>query len=130
MSFFSQLSKEKYDFLRLYYLKEKNLTKCETEVLVLVLQGYINKEVAKKRGVKEKNIKFHLMNIYKKLHISRRTQIFWTLPLTNFVKVDDARLAPQQNEQAENPVANDENSESLEEGAIPKGISIVTDSID
>ena len=129
MSFFSKLSKEKYDFLRLYYLKEKNLTKCETEVLVLVLQGYINKEVAKKRGVKEKTVKFHLTNVYKKLNISRRTQIFWTLPLANFVKVDDARLAPQKNEQAENSVASDENNESLEEGAIPKGVSIVADSV-
>ena len=77
-------SEERKDMLRNYLLSKK-LSKCEAEVVILVIQGLINKEVASKLCVAEKTVKFHLTNVYKKLNISRRSQLVWTLPLFDFV---------------------------------------------
>ena len=64
----------------------QKLSRREVEVVVLVLEGLTNREVANRLCVAEKTVKFHLTNIYKKLHISRRSQIIWTLPLSDFVE--------------------------------------------
>lgn len=74
-------------FLRDYFLT-KNLSKSEIEVVILVLQGLINKEVAERLCVAEKTIKFHLGNAYKKLKIYRRSELIWTLPLADFINAD------------------------------------------
>ena len=74
-------------FLRDYFLT-KNLSKSEIEVVILVLQGLINKQVAEKLCVAEKTIKFHLGNAYKKLKIYRRSELIWTLPLADFINAD------------------------------------------
>ena len=79
---------EHKNFLRQHFLK-KNLSKAEVEVVILVLQGLINREVANRLCVAEKTIKIHLENAYKKLKISRRSQLIWTLPLRDFVEVDN-----------------------------------------
>ena len=71
-------------FLR-NHLAQK-LSRREVEVVVLVLEGLTNREVANQLCVAEKTVKFHLTNIYKKLNISRRSQIIWTLPLSDFVE--------------------------------------------
>ena len=80
------LTEEQKKFLRGYFLK-KTLSKSEVEVVILVLQGLINRDVANRLCVAEKTIKFHLGNAYKKLNISRRSQLIWTLPLADFVGV-------------------------------------------
>lgn len=67
------------------HLSQK-LSRREVEVVVLVLEGLTNREVANQLCVAEKTVKFHLTNIYKKLNISRRSQIIWTLPLSDFVE--------------------------------------------
>jgi len=60
------------------YEKEKqadnNLTLRETEVLELIAEGLINKEIAKKLYISEKTVKNHVSNIFKKLNVSDRTQ--------------------------------------------------------
>jgi len=57
--------------------KEKNekvkLTSREIEVLKLIAEGMINKEIAKKLYISEKTVKNHVSNIFKKLHVSDRT---------------------------------------------------------
>ena len=53
-------------------MRKKNLSRSEVEVVILVLQGLINREAANQFCVAEKTIKFHLGNAYKKLNISRR----------------------------------------------------------
>jgi len=51
-----------------------NLTSREIEVLKLIAEGMINKEIAKKLYISEKTVKNHVSNIFKKLHVSDRTQ--------------------------------------------------------
>lgn len=53
---------------------ENNLTSREIEVLELIAEGMINKEIAKKLYISEKTVKNHVSNIFKKLEVSDRTQ--------------------------------------------------------
>lgn len=52
----------------------KNLTNREIEVLKLIADGLINKEIAKKLYISEKTVKNHISNIFKKLDVNDRTQ--------------------------------------------------------
>ncbi|MCX7923422.1 MAG: response regulator transcription factor [Clostridia bacterium] len=58
--------------------KDKNdenaLTSREVEVLELIAEGMINKEIAKHLYISEKTVKNHVSNIFKKLNVSDRTQ--------------------------------------------------------
>jgi two-component system, NarL family, response regulator DegU len=51
-----------------------NLTAREIEVLELIAEGMINKEIAKQLYISEKTVKNHVSNIFKKLNVSDRTQ--------------------------------------------------------
>ena len=53
---------------------ENNLTSREIEVLELIAEGMINKEIAKVLYISEKTVKNHVSNIFKKLNVSDRTQ--------------------------------------------------------
>ena len=68
------------------YLQERGLSKREAEVVMLVVQGLTNKQVADRLCVAEKTVKFHLTNVYKRMKISRRSQIIWTLPMAQFIE--------------------------------------------
>lgn len=111
------LKEEHKKFLREYFLK-KNLSKSEVEVVILVLQGLINREVANRLCVAEKTIKFHLGNAYKKLNISRRSQLIWTLPLADFVGIADKTKTPKT---FDSSMKNRSNEEEI----IPCGISTI-----
>lgn len=50
------------------------LTKRETEVLKLITEGMLNKEIAHKLSISEKTVKNHVSNIFKKIKVSDRTQ--------------------------------------------------------
>jgi DNA-binding NarL/FixJ family response regulator len=50
------------------------LTAREAEILKLVAAGSTNGEVARVLWVTEQTVKFHLRNIYRKLHVANRTQ--------------------------------------------------------
>jgi DNA-binding NarL/FixJ family response regulator len=50
-----------------------SLSKREEEVLSLVAQGYINKEIADMTGLSVETVRSYLKNIYKKLHVRSRT---------------------------------------------------------
>jgi len=64
----------------------KGLTNREAEVATLVTTGLSNKEIANQLFVTEKTIKFHLVNIYKKMNLKSRAQlIVWCLPHMGFV---------------------------------------------
>lgn len=58
-----------------YYSDNKILTKRETEILVLVLQGYKRKEIAEKLFITENTVKTHLSKIYGKLEVSNRDEL-------------------------------------------------------
>lgn len=51
-----------------------NLTARETEVLELIAEGMMNREIAQKLYISEKTVKNHVSNIFKKLNVSDRTQ--------------------------------------------------------
>lgn len=53
---------------------ENSLTSREIEVLELIAEGMINKEIAKQLYISEKTVKNHVSNIFKKLNVSDRTQ--------------------------------------------------------
>ncbi|MDP4182719.1 MAG: response regulator transcription factor [Bacillota bacterium] len=53
---------------------ENSLTSREVEVIELIAEGLINKEIAKKLFISEKTVKNHVSNIFKKLNVSDRTQ--------------------------------------------------------
>jgi DNA-binding NarL/FixJ family response regulator len=50
------------------------LTKRELEILRLVAEGHTNADMARKLWVTEQTVKFHLSNIYRKLHVANRTE--------------------------------------------------------
>jgi two-component system, NarL family, response regulator DegU len=51
-----------------------SLTKREIDVLKLIADGMINKEIARQLFISEKTVKNHISNIFKKLNVSDRTQ--------------------------------------------------------
>lgn len=53
---------------------ESNLTSREIEVLELIAEGMINKEIAKQLYISEKTVKNHVSNIFRKLNVADRTQ--------------------------------------------------------
>lgn len=70
-------------------LIKEGLSNREAEVANLVIQGLSNKDVANRLFVTEKTVKFHLTNIYKKMHVKSRAQlIVWCLPNMSFVEND------------------------------------------
>ena len=52
----------------------ESLSSRERQVLDLVMQGAANKHIADKMGVSVAGVKFHLQNIYAKLHVHSRTE--------------------------------------------------------
>ncbi|NLY44052.1 MAG: response regulator transcription factor [Clostridiaceae bacterium] len=50
------------------------LTQREIEVLELIAEGMLNKEIAAKLYISEKTVKNHVSNIFKKINVSDRTQ--------------------------------------------------------
>jgi DNA-binding NarL/FixJ family response regulator len=54
--------------------EENNLTAREIEVLELIAEGMINKEIARQLFISEKTVKNHVSSIFRKLQISDRTQ--------------------------------------------------------
>jgi len=76
----SNMTKELVKEFNRVTLKEKenneynNLTAREIEVLELIAEGMINKEIAKQLYISEKTVKNHVSSIFKKLNVSDRTQ--------------------------------------------------------
>jgi len=67
-------------------LKTKGLSNREVEVAGLVTRGYSNKELGDILFITEKTVKFHLVNIYKRMNLKSRAQlIVWCLPHMGFV---------------------------------------------
>lgn len=51
------------------------LTSRESEVLQLVRRGMANKEIARRLGLSEKTVKFHVSNVLAKAHMASRAQL-------------------------------------------------------
>lgn len=64
-----------------------SLTKREIEVLKLLAEGRFNKEIAQALSISEKTVKNHVSNIFKKIHVSDRTQAAVFAIKNNFVEI-------------------------------------------
>ncbi len=124
-------SEEGMSYLKTH-LSEQGLSRRETEVVVLVLQGLTNRQVADKLCVAEKTVKFHLTNIYKRMKISRRSQIVWTLPLGDFVEKFkyNATASPNKTAEPASSIASSSCEEDEVEISIPTGRRVVSDVTD
>ncbi len=109
------------------YLQQRGLSKRESEVVILVVQGLTNKQVADCLCVAEKTVKFHLTNVYKQMKISRRSEIIWSLPLAEFIE----KAKTKESYSVESPKSSSFSSESgtvsSNEPSIPVGSSTVAD---
>jgi DNA-binding NarL/FixJ family response regulator len=56
-------------------LHEVLLSERETEVLKLVAQGYVNKEIAQRLGISPATVGSHIKNLYRKLAVHSRVQV-------------------------------------------------------
>lgn len=56
-------------------LRGKRVTRSEKDVIAALMKGMTNKEIAIKKFVTEKTVKFHLSNIYKKFNVKNRSQL-------------------------------------------------------
>ena len=56
-------------------LSESELTERETDVLRLVVNGALNREIAVTLNITENTVKYHLRNIMEKLHLRNRAQV-------------------------------------------------------
>ena len=65
---------QEFNKAKLYNEKKGELTQREIEVLELVAEGMLNKEIAAKLNISEKTVKNHVSNIFKKLDLADRTQ--------------------------------------------------------
>ena len=121
-------------YLRNHLRKNKKLSKCETEVAILVIQGMISKEVAKELYVSEKTVKFHIGNCFKKLNVERRAELVWTLPLVDFILTcGKPGIESDKNPNSQGPapeyVEPNKEAPAEQEESIPSGVSTVSDMI-
>ncbi len=52
----------------------ENLSPREREILELLTQGFADKEIADRIGVKHGTVRWHLQHVYEKLHVRSRTE--------------------------------------------------------
>lgn len=63
-----------YDMSKNVCSKLNELTHREYEVLKMITNGLLNKEIACKLSISERTVKNHISNIFKKINVSDRTQ--------------------------------------------------------
>jgi DNA-binding NarL/FixJ family response regulator len=56
------------------FKETEKLSKREREVLEMVAQGFLNKEIASQLGVSQDAVLWHLKHIYQKLHVHSRSE--------------------------------------------------------
>lgn len=55
-------------------VKIDSLTKRELEILILLSEGLLNRQIAERCKISERTVKNHIANIFKKIHVADRTQ--------------------------------------------------------
>lgn len=57
------------------FLKKYNFTNREKEIVLLLVKGVSNKEIAEKLFITESTVKFHIGNIFEKTEVKKRTEL-------------------------------------------------------
>lgn len=61
------------------YLLTKGLTPSETNVVTHLMKGLSNKDIGTALNIRDKTVKFHLTNVYKKLQVKGRVGLIVSL---------------------------------------------------
>lgn len=54
--------------------KPTPITHRETGIMLLLMQGFSNEQIAKATGISINTVKYHLKRVYKKLHVQNRVE--------------------------------------------------------
>ncbi|MFY9268491.1 MAG: response regulator transcription factor [Candidatus Manganitrophaceae bacterium] len=73
-------------------LEPRSLTKREQEVIRLVAEGYKNREVAERLGIRVKTVETHRANIMNKLALRNVAQLIRYAIQKGFVEIEKERL--------------------------------------
>ena len=73
---------------------ESDLTRREQEILELLSQGFMNREIAKKLSISFDTVRWHLKQIYEKIHVRSRTEAVAKYLGGRESHSDVAKLAP------------------------------------
>ena len=73
---------------------QQTLTDREREVVTWVMRGRTNKEIAMQLAISEKTVKSHLRNIFPKLKVSRRTQLYGASQSVPHLTLRALRISP------------------------------------
>jgi DNA-binding NarL/FixJ family response regulator len=76
-------------------LQAHALTRREVDVLRLASEGHSNARIARILWVTEQTVKFHLSNIYSKIHVSNRTEASRWAQLNGLLNADRALQSDQ-----------------------------------
>jgi DNA-binding NarL/FixJ family response regulator len=72
------------------YRDENDLSEAEREVLVLIAQGYSNKQIAAKRNTIEMTTRAHVSSILRKLQVENRTEAALHAWRNDIVSIEEA----------------------------------------
>ena len=50
------------------------ITNRETGIMLLLMQGFSNQQIAQAKGISINTVKYHLKRVYKKLHVQNRVE--------------------------------------------------------
>jgi NarL family two-component system response regulator LiaR len=70
-------------------MPEIPLTERELDVLKLVARGWSNKQIAAKLVISEVTARYHISNIFNKLHLDNRTQVAVYAAQNGFISLDE-----------------------------------------
>lgn len=70
--------------------RELNITKRESEVLHLILDGNRNREIAEKLSVAERTVEFHKQNLYVKLDVTNSADLYKTVIRLNLLSAKES----------------------------------------
>lgn len=74
------------------WLDAIGLTKKKSIIVLYLVGGASNKEIADVLHISEKTVKAHITDIFKKLRIKNRYSVIWTLPFTMKLDMEKVRV--------------------------------------
>jgi DNA-binding NarL/FixJ family response regulator len=60
-----------------------NITNRETGILLMLKEGFSNQKISQETGISINTVKYHLKQIYKKLHVQNRVEAINKFNATN-----------------------------------------------